>query len=86
MPDPQHQNERFRIDDPRDEATIPDPVSPKFAETIALQRLAERTRIVERSHSVAKEAKNPARGLRIELGQFARRRPLELNLPRHDGG
>ena len=85
MADPEHQDKRFGIHNPRDNAVVPNPVSPKFAETIALQCLTDRTRIVERSEAVAKEAKNAARGLGINFGQFARRSPLELNLPRHDG-
>jgi hypothetical protein len=60
MPDPEHQDKRFGIHNLRDDAVVPRPVSPKFAETIALQRLTDRTRIIEGSDPVAKEAKNAA--------------------------
>jgi hypothetical protein len=73
MPDPEHQNERVGIDDSRDYAVVADPISPKLAKLVAFQRLTDRTRIFERGYPVAKKAKNTARGLGIELGQFARR-------------
>ena len=63
MPDPEHQDKGFGIHNPRNDAIVPYPVSPKFAETLALQRLADRTRIIERSHAITQEAKNAASGL-----------------------
>ena len=63
MPDPEHQDKRFGIHNPRNDAVVSHPVSPKFAETIAPQRLTDRTRIIERSKAVAKETKDAGRGL-----------------------
>ena len=63
MPDPEHKNTRFGVFYSRDEAIVADPVSPKFAEPVALQRLTDRTWIRERRDSVAKKAKNTPGGL-----------------------
>jgi hypothetical protein len=63
MPDSEHQDKRFEIHNPRNDAVVSYPVSPKFAETIALQRLTDRTTIIERSDAVAKVAKKALRGL-----------------------
>ncbi len=61
MSDPEHEDERFSVLNPRDHKGVADPVSPKFAEAVALQRLTDRTGVIERSNPIAKEAKN-ARG------------------------
>jgi hypothetical protein len=58
MSDPQHNDERFSVLNPRDHAIVADPVSRKFAEAVALQRLTDRTRVIERSDPIAKEAEN----------------------------
>jgi hypothetical protein len=63
MADSEHKNAGLGVFYSSYCAVVADPVPPKFAETIAFQRLAERPRIVERSDSVAKEAKNPACGV-----------------------
>jgi hypothetical protein len=63
MPDPEHKNARFDIFYSRDHAIVADPISPKFAEPVALQRLTDRTWIIERGDSVAKKAKNTLRRL-----------------------
>jgi len=58
MSDPEHENEPLGVLDPRDHAEVANPVSPKFAESAALQRLADGTSVIKRSDPVAKEAKN----------------------------
>jgi len=58
MTDPKHENQRCGVVNPRDHSIVTDPVSPKFAEAVALQRLTDRTGVIERSDPVAKEAKN----------------------------
>jgi hypothetical protein len=58
MPDPENKNARFGILNPRDYTIVADPISPKFAEALALQRLAGRTWILKRGDSVAEKAKN----------------------------
>jgi hypothetical protein len=86
MSDPKHKDERFSVLNPRNHAIVADPVSPKFAEAIALQRLTDRTRIIKRSDPIAKETENARDGLWIEPIEFARCCALELNPPRHDAG
>ena len=63
MSDPEHENQRCGIVNPRDHPEVADPVSPKFAEAVAAQRLADRTGVFERGDTVAKEAKNARGGL-----------------------
>jgi hypothetical protein len=53
MSDPKHKDERFSVLNPRNHAIVADPVSPKFAGAFALQRLTDRTRIIERSDPIA---------------------------------
>jgi len=86
MADPEHGDETLGVLNPRDYAIVADPISPKFAEPLTLQRLTDRTRIFEKGDSVAEKAENTSGGLGIELIEFARRGPLELNSLRHGGG
>ena len=58
MSDPENENEPLGVLDPRDHPEIANPVPPKFTEPVALQRLTDRTGVIERSDPVAKEAKN----------------------------
>jgi hypothetical protein len=55
MSDSEHENEPLGVVNPGDHPKVADPHSPKFAEAFALQRLADGTRVIERSHPVAKE-------------------------------
>jgi hypothetical protein len=63
MSDPQHKDERFSVLNPRDHAIVADPVSPKFTKPVALQRLTDRTHVIERGAPIANEAKNARGGL-----------------------
>jgi hypothetical protein len=86
MANPEHQNQRCGVVNPRDHPGVADPVSSKFAEAVALQRLTDRTGVFERSDPVAKEAKNAGGGLRIEFVELARGGAFELNPPGHGAG
>jgi hypothetical protein len=86
MSDPEHENQRCGVVNPRDHPEVAGPVSPKFAEAVALQRLADRTGVINRSDPVAKEAKNARGGLRIEFVELARSGAFELNSPRYSAG
>jgi hypothetical protein len=74
MSDPEHENQRCGVVNPRDHPEVAGPVSPKFAEAVALQRLADRTGVINRSDPVAKEAKNARGGLWTVCRARARRR------------
>jgi len=61
--DAQHKKERISVLNPRDHKGVADTVSPKFAEVVTLQRLTDRTGVIERGNPIAKEAKNALGGL-----------------------
>jgi hypothetical protein len=63
MPNPQDEDARFGVFYSRDHAMVADPISPKFTESVAFQRLTDRTRIFERGDTVTKEAKHTPGGL-----------------------
>ena len=58
MPDPEHKNAGLGVFYSRDYAIVADPISPKFAKPVALQRLTDRAWILERGDSVAKKAQH----------------------------
>jgi len=84
MSDSEHEDQRFGVLDPRNDVIIADPISPEFAEALALQCVADRTGGVR--YPVAEKARNAPGGLGIEFVEFPRGGPLELNPPRHGGG
>jgi hypothetical protein len=86
MADAEHENERCGVFNPGDDPVVADPITPKFAEAVALQRLTDRAGVIKRSDPVAKEAKNPRGGLRTEFVELARGGPFELNPPRRSAG
>jgi hypothetical protein len=63
MPDPEHKNARLSVFYSRNHSIVADSVSPKFSETVAPQRLTDRTWIFESGDSVAKKAKHTPGGL-----------------------
>jgi len=92
--DPRHENERIGVLDPRDHAIVADAVSPEFAKPVTLQRLTDRTGVIQRGDAIAKEAKNSLGGLRTDcfatlamtVVEFARGGAFELNPPGHGAG
>jgi len=86
MADSEHENQPFGVLDPRDHAKVADPVSPKFPQPLAFQRLTDGAGVIEWDDPITKEAKNPLGGLGIEFIELARGGALELNPPRHGAG
>ena len=75
MSDPEHENQRCGVVNPRDRPGVADSVSPKFAEAVALRRLVDRTGVI--SGATRSRGKR-----RMRAADFlARRNPVENRPP-----
>jgi len=83
MADADDQNPHLSVLNLRDDAVVADAVLPEIAEPVAVRRLAQHPRVIERAEPLVQEAQDAPRGLLVESVQLAIGGSGQVNPPGH---